>query len=149
MRIGTCLALTCLLAAFGTERAAADVSRYKGQVTESYSHNGSAMAVEFDGPSLVISYAAPRRGLISAGVNEGTIVFSGHRSGSLVNGTAYVFKHGCGTAPYPVQGRFDRGDNLVLIGSAPRWDPGSCAIIGYTTQTSHARLVFEQAFGDY
>ncbi|MFC0239745.1 hypothetical protein [Rhodopseudomonas telluris] len=147
MRISAPL-IGLVLALGGVSSAVAGMSQQRSSYTESYTHNGSAVAMEFNGDSVTIVYAAPRPGLASVGVREGTILFTGRRIGARVDGVAYVFKAGCSPAPYEVSGRFDGRENLILSGPAPRWDPRSCAIIGYTQATRHSQLVFLEAYGD-
>jgi hypothetical protein len=113
-----------------------------------YGHNGSEMIVEERGASLHIRYDKPHARLAAAGVKEGTLLFAGRRTGNKVEGTAYVFKQNCPPAPYAVSGQFDSRYNLVLNGAAPMWDPHTCALIGSSSATRHARLVFLEAFGD-
>jgi hypothetical protein len=115
---------------------------------EPYSHNGSDVIVESRGESIHIRYEKPRKGLISVGVKEGTLLFSGWRTGDTVKGTAFLFKANCKPVPYDVRGRFDSRFTLVLEGSVPRWDPGSCAVVGYTNASRQSQLVFFEAFGD-
>lgn len=136
------------LLTLGASSASAGISQNRESYTESYTHNGSAVAIEFSGNSVTIVYAAPRPGLASIGVREGTILFTGHRVDPHVSGIAYVFKPGCSPAPYQVTGRFDTRENLILTGPAPRWDRRSCAIVGYTQSTMHSQLVFLEAYGD-
>jgi hypothetical protein len=120
----------------------------KSAAVEPYTHNGSEMIVETRGDSLHIRYEKPRAGLASAGAKPGTLLFVGRRTGDLVEGTAFVFKANCPPAGYGVRGRFNSRFNLILEGSAPRWDPNSCAIITYARASTQSRLVFFEAFGD-
>ena len=115
---------------------------------EPYSHNGSDMIIETRGDSVHIRYEKPRAGLASVGAKPGTLLFTGRRAGDNVEGTAFVFKANCPPAAYSVRGRFNARLNLVLEGSAPHWDPHSCAIVTYTKATAQSRLVFLEAFGD-
>jgi hypothetical protein len=115
---------------------------------EPYSHNGSEMIIETRGDSIHIRYEKPRAGLASVGAKPGTLLFMGRRTGDNVEGTAFVFKANCPPAAYSVRGKFNARFNLTLEGSAPHWDPNSCAIVTYTKATAQSRLVFLEAFGD-
>ena len=115
---------------------------------EPYNHNGSDMIIETRGDSIHIRYEKPRTGLASVGAKPGTLLFTGHRTGDNVEGTAFVFKANCPPAAYSVRGRFNARFNLTLEGSAPHWDRNSCAIVSFSKATAQSRLVFLEAFGD-
>lgn len=110
------------------------------QTTTRFNHNGSQMIYAVNGDRAVISYAIPRPDLSHLGVTAGVTLFQGHvtRDG-LIRGTAYTFARGCPPAPYEVHGML--GEPLVLEGPAPHRGP-NCAILGYRTDPSTARLVF-------
>jgi hypothetical protein len=93
------------------------------------------------GDEVVIKYLALRRGLPGAFI--GTILFRGNESKThQFVGTAYVFKNGCPAAPYQVSGALDENGELVLSGQAPLRDAKSCVVVGYSTQSPNAKLVF-------
>jgi hypothetical protein len=123
-----------------------DPTMHKGM--DPYMHNGSDMIIETRGDSIHIRYEKPRAGLASVGAKPGTLLFTGRRTGDNVEGTAFVFKANCPPAAYSVRGKFNARFNLTLEGSAPHWDPNSCAIVTYTKATAQSRLVFFEAFGD-
>ena len=77
---------------------------------------------------------------------RGTLLFEGLRQGDRIIGTARTFKDGCAPAPYRVEGHIrlvGPGDGEIdLAGPAPKRGPG-CNIVGLTTASPHARLVFD------
>jgi hypothetical protein len=105
-------------------------------------HNGSVVnLVRLGEGNVEISYLEPRRGLPAS--MKGRVLFKGaedkqHRFAGL----AYTFKGSCAPAGYNVSGAIDANGEIVLSGQAPRWDPKSCSVLGFTTQSPHARLVF-------
>jgi hypothetical protein len=105
-------------------------------------HNGSVVAITRErGNNVVIKYLSLRRGL--PGTLKGSILFSGTESKAhQFAGTAYVFKNGCPAAPYEVSGTLDENGEIVLSGQAPLRDLKSCVVVGYSTQSSNAKLVF-------
>ena len=111
-------------------------------------HNGSTMLIHEKAGRIV--YEEPKAS-IAATVPKGTLLFEGTFDRKNVRGTAYVFKRGCLPAPYNVSGRIENktglGSRLVLTGAAPKRDPNSCMIVGETTRSPNARLVFDE-YGD-
>jgi hypothetical protein len=105
-------------------------------------HNGSIVnMVRLGGGNVEIRYLSPRRGL--SGTLRGQILFKGtedkqHR----FSGMAYTFKGACTPAGYVVNGAIDANGEIVLLGQAPTWDPKSCSVLGFTTQSPHAKLIF-------
>jgi hypothetical protein len=104
-------------------------------------HNGSIMDAAFGGDdTLSIRYLEPRGGL---GNVRGQLVFEGRVTHKhFVEGTAYTFKSGCAPAAYAVRGQIDPRGNIDLYGDAPMRDTRSCAVIGFTPFSPHARLRF-------
>lgn len=74
-------------------------------------------------------------------VEPGTLLFRGQEHNGELTGEAFVFKAGCAPAGYEVAGRRDEGV-LYLDGVAPHRGR-KCAIVGGSTTSKHARLVFE------
>ena len=107
-------------------------------------HNDSAMTILRDGRSLQIRYADPRSSLRRHGVRRGTVLFRGQITGGRIRGTAYTFKRGCQPASYNVSGRLvSEGygvNTIVLRGAAPIRE--GCEVVGYTRNSSNARLEF-------
>ena len=107
-------------------------------------HNDSAMNILRDGRSLQIRYADPRSSLRRHGVRRGTVLFRGQMTGGRIRGTAYIFKRGCQPASYNVSGRLvSEGygvHTIVLNGAAPIRE--GCEVVGYTRNSSNARLEF-------
>jgi hypothetical protein len=73
---------------------------------------------------------------------KGRVLFKGaedkqHR----FTGLAYTFKGGVPVG-YNVSGAIDANGEMILSGQAPSWDPKSCGVVGFTTQSPHARPVF-------
>lgn len=105
-------------------------------------HNGSVVSmVRLSEGNVEIRYASPRRGL--PGSLKGRILFKGtedkqHR----FSGLAYTFKGACPPAGYAVSGAIDPNGEIILVGQAPTWDPKSCGVLGFTTQSPHAKLIF-------
>jgi hypothetical protein len=120
--------------------AKGDAARQAAETT--MLHNGSVVAITRErGDKVVIKYLSLRRGL--PGTLKGAILFRGNESKThQFAGTAYVFKSGCPAAPYQVSGTLDENGELVLSGQAPLRDAKSCAVVGYSTQSSNAKLVF-------
>jgi hypothetical protein len=59
-----------------------------------------------------------------------------------MGGVAHIFKDGCEPAAYWVEGIIYSDTDVTLAGAAPIQDPYSCAVIGYTWQSSNAVLRF-------
>ena len=104
-------------------------------------HNGSIVDAEFGNQgTLSIRYLEPRGGL---GNVRGRLLFEGRVTHQhFVEGTAYTFKSGCAPAAYTVQGRIDPRGNIDLFGDAPMRHTRSCAVVGFTPFSPHARLRF-------
>ncbi len=102
-----------------------------------WNHNGSQMLLESNGNQRTISYLKPRHG-ISA--RPGQILFQGRRVGNRYEGTAYTFRRGCPPAPYRVSGQLGSETRIVLYGASPRRQ--GCQVIGYSSTSGNARLVF-------
>lgn len=107
-----------------------------------WDHNGSLVTLRAEGQGRVIVYLEPKPALIGAGVRPGTVLFRGRREGDRVQGTAYTFRQGCPPASYPVAGSAAEPGRLELTGAAPVWAGRSCDLVGATTDSPHARLVF-------
>jgi hypothetical protein len=135
------------LLCFAAVAAATTVAAQGQRFSTLWTHNGSVMRMEADGARRVIVYEKAREALLKTDVSSGATLFRGERVGDEFRGEAYTFKLGCSPAPYPVSGRIEGGRRLVLRGRAPTYDPGSCAVAGYTADSPHARLVFEMIRG--
>ncbi|WP_288430162.1 hypothetical protein [uncultured Agrobacterium sp.] len=135
MTIKTFLLATCVSPLLGSAVFAAPPD------LEWFDHNGSQMTVEYKYDA--IRYAFPKsslKGIIDRNqvVFTGSIVYRGK-----AEGTAYVYKKGCDWAEYPISGRYDPSvPGFVLTGKAPVRENGGCKVIGYTTKSPNARLVF-------
>jgi hypothetical protein len=110
-------------------------------------HNNSEILLnEWNDGTVELAYDIPRAGLP---VVQGTLLFRGVRNGTRYSGTAYAFKAGCEPAPYAVTGFIDPNKELiVLTGAAPRREQNSCNVIGNSTQSRNAKLVFEPQSGN-
>ena len=112
-----------------------------------WGHNDSYMSIIRSGNSVTIRYADPKSSLRRHGVRRGTVLFRGQMSGSRIRGTAYTFKQGCQPASYNVSGNYSEGDygvkTIVLRGAAPIRE--GCEVVGYTRNSSNARLEFGYA----
>ena len=109
-----------------------------------WGHNGSSMSITKSGPNLRIVYDSPRTGIRNQGVRRGTVLFRGQMHGNRIRGTAYTFKRGCQPASYNVSGRHFINEGgygtIVLSGAAPIRE--GCEVVGYTRNSSNARLEF-------
>ena len=112
-------------------------------------HNGSKMRVTLEEDTFLIVYERPKRSLRKHGVRNGTVLFSGHITGSgKVEGEAHVFRSGCDPEPYWVTGRYKKSRRaFTLRGDAPKRMSGGCEVIDYTSSGSNARLSFSKAGG--
>jgi len=100
-----------------------------------WDHNGSIVSLKADKLNREFYYEQPRSGLQAYGVEPGTLLFSGKRSGKSYSGTAYVFTKSCGVKPYQVSGPISENDEQVtMTGQAPRVD-SNCQITGYRDDT--------------
>ena len=91
--------------------------------------------------NVEIRYASPRRGLPSS--LKGRVLFKGTEDNQhRFSGLAYTFKGTCPPAGYVVNGAIDANGEIILVGQAPTWDPKSCIVLGFTTQSPHAKLIF-------
>ncbi|MBU1175863.1 MAG: hypothetical protein KKH72_10725 [Alphaproteobacteria bacterium] len=109
-------------------------------------HNGSSMW--FDNLQGTIYYVTPKSSM-QATVSNGTVLFRGApwemQPGAPLSGTAYTFRKGCQPAPYAVTGLVE-ADRIVLRGNSPIREKGGCAILGYTSDSPNAVLVFTLAY---
>lgn len=71
-----------------------------------WSHNGSIMRLQAEGNQRWLSYEVPRSVLANAGVQPGTLLFNGTKTGNWYSGTARVFSKYCPGTPleYLVEG---------------------------------------------
>lgn len=103
-------------------------------------HNGSIMIVDYR--EQTIRYLLPRRSLPVESVQmsfAGTIQYHG-----VAEGTAYVYKRGCGFAMYEVRGGYDPSvPGYVMVGAAPVRAKGGCHVVGYTMESKNSRLVYK------
>ncbi|MGD9920719.1 MAG: hypothetical protein AB7V13_04615, partial [Pseudorhodoplanes sp.] len=62
-----------------------------------------------------------------------SLVFSGSRSGSRYQGTAYVHTSRCGSFPCGVTGQVSNGDRRVTIsGRRPNVNESTCKVSGHS-----------------
>ena len=97
-----------------------------------------------EGENVRLLYEAPRSGLGDLGINPGTPLFNGRKTGAnSYAGEATTFSKQCGGANFPVAGEATgNGGHVVLRGQAPIRD-GRCQVKGYRSET----LVFDQRSG--
>jgi opacity protein-like surface antigen len=106
-----------------------------------FDHNGSIVAGKYSQGDL--RYVYPKtslNGLVVPGQQAfvGKLVKHG-----VAEGTAFVFKAGCTGEAYPVKGRYDpKIPGYVLTGKSPVREKSGCRIVGYTSKSPNARLVF-------
>jgi hypothetical protein len=105
-------------------------------------HNGSLVSmVRLEDNSVEIRYILPRRGLPTT--LKGELLFRGKEDNQhRFSGIAYTFKASCSPAGYIVSGAIDSNGEIILAGQAPTRDPRSCAVLGFTTQSPNAKLIF-------
>lgn len=109
--------------------------------TEQFDHNGSLMIVNYEHRDIRYDSPNDRIGRL---VRPGDPAFAGRieRRGKA-EGTAYVYKKGCGFVFYKVTGSYDTAiPGYVLSGPAPVREKNGCGITGYTMKSPNARLVF-------
>ena len=95
-----------------------------------WNHNGSVVFLELQGSNRKFYYLRPRPGIAAEGVQPGTLLFAGTRSGHNYVGTAYIFSARCGPIGYPVRGSLSNLDFIRLVGRAPRRD-ANCNVVSY------------------
>jgi len=110
-----------------------------------WDHNGSSMVLVSEGKRRKFYYDAPREGLISQGVHNGTLLFEGTRQGNRYLGTAYLFSKGCSPVGFPVEGDVLNEHEIVVRGRAP--NRRSCRTIGYSD--SVLRFTYSRTASDY
>jgi hypothetical protein len=104
-----------------------------------WTHNSSQMKVAVDGERVVIAYDKPRSGLGDLGINSGTPLFVGTRSGSSWTGEATTFSSRCGERKFEVSGlQTSDSKRVELRGRRPNLD-GNCVASSYRDET----LVFD------
>ena len=84
-----------------------------------WNHNGSLMRLTAYGNARSFTYAAPRQGMINAGVRPGTLFFDGWRDGNRYYGTARVFSASCGASAFPIEGWVASETHVILEGWRP------------------------------
>lgn len=112
-------------------------------------HNGSFMWVSED--LSVIYYEDPKDSLAGV-VNKGQVLYRGDpiptEPGRQATGTAYTFRKGCEPAAYAVTGSATSDGRLIMRGASPIRAKSGCAVVGYTTDSGNAVLVFDYHYGD-
>jgi hypothetical protein len=94
---------------------------------------GSTVYLVADGAKREFHYDQPRPGMLDAGAQPGSLLFTGRVVGGRYFGTAYIFSPECGQMPYEVSGPIlDNYEKGVLKGQAPRLDT-NCRLVGYYT----------------
>ncbi len=109
----------------------------------SWRHNTSEMqvVVEPQTPNaLRIVYEKPRAGLAPLGINAGTVLFSGVRTGDTVTGQAMTFSKRCAPQAFAVSGRIVNESRVVLQGQKPSRND-DCAIVGSVDETLEFELI--------
>ena len=99
------------------------------------------MYLTVNGSTRAFYYENPRPGMLEAGAQRGSLLFSGEAVGETYEGTAYIFNRQCGTFSYRVSGPIlDGYRRVVLRGQAPAVDP-DCHIIGYRPDLLEFELI--------
>jgi hypothetical protein len=104
-----------------------------------WTHNGSVMRLEADGPNRRFVYAIPRPDLLAFGAKPGDTVFEGRREGRRYRGTAYIYTETCGRVGYPVAGNVASDQRSVTMEGRVPVHGSDCR----TTEYRRERLVFE------
>jgi len=96
-----------------------------------WDHNGSIMRLQAEGNQRWLYYENPRSVLRDAGVENGTLLFNGTKSGNWYSGTARVFSKFCPGNPleYYVEGPV-RPDQLKVTVRGTRDVYKNCALTG-------------------
>lgn len=107
-----------------------------GAAGETYwNHNGSTMKLVADGSRRRFLYEDPKAVLREVGVDSGTLLFDGTRTGNSYTGTARLFSPRCGVVRYKVRGNTGEDQrSVVLSGRAPQLG-ASCNVVGYRDDT--------------
>lgn len=95
-------------------------------------HNGSEVVMSADGNKRIIRYSKPRAGLVSEGVDTGTILFDGEISNDTLRGEAYRFSKKCGSRKYEVSGHIVDSSEIKLQGRVGKLGQ-NCSIAGSMT----------------
>lgn len=94
--------------------------------------------------TITISYAIVRPGLVRTGLSSGDVLVRGRMINGTFEGLAYRFKRygnmKCSLS-YKVSGSM-RGNQLVLQGPSPEFDPNECGSRGLSWKNPQSRLVF-------
>jgi len=105
-----------------------------------WEHNGSTLQLREEGTLRSFRYSDPRAELQNAGVENGTVLFEGKKTGNRFSGTAYRFSKGCGAIGYEVEGAVSpTARDLTLSGRAPKRN-SKCEVVGHFTDV----LVFRR-----
>src|SRR5215212_9655887 len=105
-----------------------------------WEHNGSIVQLREEGTQRSFRYSDPRAELQKAGVENGTVLFEGKKTGNRFSGTAYRFSRGCGAIGYEVDGTVSpTAKDLTLSGRAPKRN-SKCEVVGHFTDV----LVFRR-----
>jgi hypothetical protein len=105
------------------------------QAASLWEHNGSTVSLVADGENRQFRYEEPRKGMVEAGAQSGSLLFTGKSLNGRYVGSAYIFDSRCGQIPYRVSGPIhDHHERVVLKGQAPRLD-SDCQIVGYFSDT--------------
>jgi hypothetical protein len=107
-----------------------------------WAHNGSTIYLVANGNSRELYYDKPIAGMVAAGAQPGTLLFSGRYAGGNYVGTAYVFNKynkRCGPLPYAVSGPVTNDfEKITMQGSKPIAD-ANCSV----TREAPDTLVFD------
>lgn len=108
-----------------------------------WNHNGSLMRLSANGAARAFFYAAPRPGIVNAGVQPGTLFFDGWRDGDRYRGTARVFSASCGASTFYIEGWVASETHVILEGWRPVFH--NCQPTGDQTWE---RLEFTYSYSD-
>lgn len=121
-----------LVACIATLFQITSLSVAQSQPASLWQHNNSVVALYASGPAREFRYHEPRVGMQQEGVDPGTVLFSGIKSGNTYSGTAFIFSRRCGAHPYQVSGTItDDGREVTMLGTAPATFNASCHPVLY------------------
>lgn len=108
---------------------------------ELFDYNGSVVMAQYRYGT--ISYMKIKPSLAGL-VDQGMAAFAGDiKRRGRAEGTAYTFRKGCPFAMYRVSGVYDPSiPGYVMTGKAPVRAKNGCDVVGYTSDSPNARLVF-------
>jgi hypothetical protein len=118
----------CVLATL----AATQPAVAQDQPTSLWDLNNSVLGLYANGTERVFRYEEPRVAVQQEGVERGTVLFKGTRSGNRYSGTAFVFHRYCDPFPFDVEGTV-AGDErrITFSGEQPAAFDAECQPVDF------------------